>query len=191
MLFKSLFKTGLTTLVVAAGLLSSAAFAHTDEYLDTVVGPNGGQLRMAGAYHFELLLVKDAKAGAASAVKLYLLDHANNPQSVKEAKATVLIVSGKQKAKADLTLAQANLLSGSADYTAAEDLKAVVNVTIKTEHGEVTEQAKFTPFKPVPAKSEHEHGHEHEHGDAHEHGHEHAEDSKHTHEDGHEKGHQH
>lgn len=185
MLFKSLFKTGLTTLVVAAGLLSSTAFAHTDEYLDTVVGPNGGQLRMAGAYHFELVLAKDAKAGVASAVKLYLLDHANNPQPAKEAKATVLIVSGKQKAKADLTLAQANLLSGSADYTAAEDLKAVVNVTIKTEHGEVTEQAKFTPFKPVPAKAEHEYRHEHEHGDAH------AEDSKHTHEDGHEKGHQH
>ncbi len=184
-MFKTLLNTGIKTLVVAAGLLSSAAFAHTDEYLDTVVGPNGGQLRMAGAYHFELVLVKDAKAGAASAVKLYLLDHANNPQSVKEAKATVLIVSGKQKAKADLTLAQANLLSGSADYTAAEDLKAVVNVTIKTEHGEVTEQAKFTPFKPVPAEAEH--GHEHEH----EHGHEHAEDSKHTHEDGHEKGHQH
>lgn len=186
-MFKTLLNTGIKTLVVAAGLLSSAAFAHTDEYLDTVVGPNGGQLRMAGAYHFELLLVKDAKAGAASAVKLYLLDHANNPQPAKEAKATVLIVSGKQKAKADLTLAQANLLSGSADYTAAEDLKAVVNVTIKTEHGEVTEQAKFTPFKPVPAKAEHEH----DHGDAHEHEHEHAEDSKHKHEDGHEKGHQH
>ena len=66
MMFKSLFKTGLTTLVVAAGLLSSAAFAHTDEYLDTVVGPNGGQLRMAGAYHFELVLVKDAKAARAA-----------------------------------------------------------------------------------------------------------------------------
>ena len=57
------------TLVLAAGLLSAAAFAHTDEYLDTVVGPNGGQLRMAGAYHFELLLEKDAKAGAAELVE--------------------------------------------------------------------------------------------------------------------------
>ena len=186
-MFKTLLNTGFKTLVVAAGLLSSAAFAHSDEYLDTVVGPSGGQLRMAGAYHFELVLVKDAKAGTPSAVKLYLLDHANNPQPAKEAKATVLIVSGKQKAKADLTLAQANLLSGSADYTAAEDLKAVVNISIKTEHGEVTEQAKFTPFKPVPAQTEHEH----DHNEAHEHGHEHAEDSKHKHEDGHEKGHQH
>lgn len=153
------------TLLLAAGLLSTAAFAHTDEYLDTVVGPNGGQLRMAGAYHFELVLAKDAKAGAPSPVKLYLLDHGNNPQPAKDAKATVLIVSGKAKAKTELTPQGENLLAGSAAYTAAEDLKAVVNISIKTEHGEITEQAMFTPFKPVPAKAEaeHEHGHEHTH----------------------------
>ncbi len=167
------------TLLLTAGLFSTAAFAHTDEYLDTVVGPNGGQLRMAGAYHFELVLAKDAKAGAPSAVKLYLLDHGNNPQPAKDAKATVLIVSGKAKAKTELTPQGENLLAGSAAYTAAEDLKAVVNISIKTEHGEITEQAMFTPFKPVPAKAEHEHEHEH----SHEHGAEHA------HED--EKGHQH
>lgn len=176
-----MFKPLVKTLVLAAGLLSAAAFAHTDEYLDTVVGPNGGQLRMAGAYHFELVLAKDAKAGAPSAVKLYLLDHGNNPQPAKDAKATVLIVSGKAKAKTELIPQSApqadNLLAGSAAYTAAEDLKAVVNISIKTEHGEVTEQAMFTPFKPVPAKAEaeHEHGHEHE--------------AEHAHED--EKGHKH
>ncbi len=176
-----MFKPLVKTLVLAAGLLSAAAFAHTDEYLDTVVGPNGGQLRMAGAYHFELVLAKDAKAGAPSAVKLYLLDHGNNPQPAKDAKATVLIVSGKAKAKTELIPQSApqadNLLAGSAAYTAAEDLKAVVNISIKTEHGEVTEQAMFTPFKPVPAKAEAEHEHGHEHG------------AEHAHED--EKGHKH
>jgi hypothetical protein len=175
-MLKSLLGSGLKALVLSAGMLSSAAFAHTDEYLDTIVGPNGGQLRMAGVYHLELVLVKDAKAGSASAVKLYLLDHGNNPQPAKAAKGTVLIVSGKEKAKAELSLQQGNFLSGSAAYTAAEDLKAVVNVTITTENGEVTEQAKFTPFKPVPAKTEaekgHDHGHHHDHGDAHQHDHE-------------------
>ncbi len=165
------------TLLLAAGLLSTAAFAHTDEYLDTVVGPNGGQLRMAGAYHFELVLTKDAKAGAPSAVKLYLLDHGNNPQPAKDAKATVLIVSGKAKAKTELLPTGDNLLAGSAAYTAAEDLKAVVNISIKTEHGEITEQAMFTPFKPVPAKADAEHEHGDKHGD------------EHAHED--EKGHKH
>lgn len=180
-MFNTLLNTGIKTLVVAAGLLSNAAFAHTDEYLDTVVGPNGGQLRMAGAYHFELVLVKDAKAGAVSPVKLYLLDHANNPQPAKDAKATVLIVSGKQKAKAELLPQGDNLLAGSATYTASEDLKAVVNISIKTEQGEVTEQAMFTPFKPVPVKAEGELEHGHEHG------HEHS--AEHAHEE--EKGHKH
>ena len=166
-----MFKPLMKTLTIAAALFSSAAFAHSDEYLDTVVGPNGGQLRMAGVYHLELVLVKDAKAGTTSAVKLYLLDHGNNPQPAKDAKATVLMVSGKQKAKAELSLSAANLLTGSADYPAAEDLKAVVNVTITTEHGEVTEQAKFTPFKPVPAKAEGGHDHHHDHGDEHQHDH--------------------
>ncbi len=158
------------TLLLTAGLFSTAAFAHTDEYLDTVVGPNGGQLRMAGAYHFELVLAKGAKAGAPSAVKLYVLDHGNNPQPAKDAKATVLMVSGKTKAKAELLPTGENLLAGSAAYTAAADLKAVVNISIKTDHGEITEQAMFTPFKPVPAKAEaeHEHGHEHGHEQAHE-----------------------
>ncbi|MDZ7871365.1 MAG: hypothetical protein U5L02_19550 [Rheinheimera sp.] len=169
------------TLLLAAGLFSTAAFAHTDEYLDTVVGPNGGQLRMAGAYHFELVLTKDAKAGAPSAVKLYVLDHGNNPQPAKDAKATVLIVSGKAKAKTELLPTGDNLLAGSAAYTAAEDLKAVVNISIKTDHGEITEQAMFTPFKPVPAKAEAEHAHGHEHGDKH--------GDEHAHED--EKGHKH
>ena len=172
-----MLKPFVKTLTIAAALLSTAAFAHTDEYLDTVVGPNGGQLRMAGVYHLEPVLAKDAKAGTASAVKLYLLDHANNPQPAKEAKATVLMVSGKQKAKAELNLSAANLLTGTADYAAAEDLKAVVNVTIKTEHGEATEQAKFTPFKPVPAQAagEHDHatGHEHKDEAKHDHSHHH------------------
>jgi len=31
------------------------ALAQTNEYLDTIDGEHGGQLRMSGAYHFELV----------------------------------------------------------------------------------------------------------------------------------------
>jgi len=47
-------------LVAAASMFSLASptlFAHTDEYLDTQKAPHGGQLRMAGIYHFELVVV--------------------------------------------------------------------------------------------------------------------------------------
>ena len=42
-------------------LAGSSAFAHSDEYLDTQKTPNGGQQRMAGIYHFELVVAKDSK----------------------------------------------------------------------------------------------------------------------------------
>jgi hypothetical protein len=42
-------------------LAGSTALAHTDDFLDTQKAPNGGQQRMAGAYHFELVVAKDSK----------------------------------------------------------------------------------------------------------------------------------
>jgi hypothetical protein len=51
------------TIAVLLGLTfaAGAALAHDDAYLDTQKAPNGGQLRMAGPYHYELVLAKDGK----------------------------------------------------------------------------------------------------------------------------------
>ena len=53
----------MTSIAVLAGLTfaAGAVLAHDDAYLDTQKAPNGGQLRMAGPNHYELVLVKDAK----------------------------------------------------------------------------------------------------------------------------------
>jgi hypothetical protein len=51
-----------TTLALAAAamlLAAGAARAHDDATLDASAAPHGGQLRMAGIYHFELVLVGD------------------------------------------------------------------------------------------------------------------------------------
>lgn len=40
-----------------------------------VRAPHGGQLRMAGAYHIELVLARDARGGKPAPVKVYLSDH--------------------------------------------------------------------------------------------------------------------
>ena len=37
-------------------IFASGTFAHTDEYLDTQIAPHSGQLRMAGAQHYELVV---------------------------------------------------------------------------------------------------------------------------------------
>ena len=52
------------TLIPVASLFAAlftggAALAHTDEYLDSMKAPNGGQLRMAGVYHYELVVTRD------------------------------------------------------------------------------------------------------------------------------------
>lgn len=39
-----------------AVLLATPAFAHDDATLDAMAAPHGGQLRMSGAYHLELVL---------------------------------------------------------------------------------------------------------------------------------------
>ncbi|MES2091726.1 MAG: hypothetical protein V4532_17380, partial [Pseudomonadota bacterium] len=61
------------TLTLSAGLalglaLAPMAQAHDDAYLDTLTAPHGGQLRMAGSSHYELVVVKDSKAAKDNAI---------------------------------------------------------------------------------------------------------------------------
>ena len=51
-------------LFVMSLALTVPAGAHTDEYFESVQAPHGGQLRMTGPYHMELL----AKDGAVPVV---------------------------------------------------------------------------------------------------------------------------
>ncbi|MCC7150704.1 MAG: hypothetical protein IT501_01790, partial [Rubrivivax sp.] len=46
---------------LAMAIASAGAMAHDDATMDKQKAPNGGQLRMAGPYHFELVLAKGAK----------------------------------------------------------------------------------------------------------------------------------
>ena len=69
------------TLILAAAssafmLASQPLLAHSDEYLDTQKAPNGGQLRMAGPYHFELVVSGDNKEAKDSPVVVHVTDHA-------------------------------------------------------------------------------------------------------------------
>ena len=50
-----------TLILAAAALFAVPAFAHDDATLDAMAAPHGGQLRMSGAWHLELVLAKDAR----------------------------------------------------------------------------------------------------------------------------------
>jgi hypothetical protein len=136
-------------LALSLGLLAAtpAALAHDDATLDAMATPHGGQLRMAGAQHLELLLVSNSPAAKDNPVLLYLSDHAGTPLAAQGAKATVTLLSGKDKLSVTLAPAGGNLLKGTARYASNPGIKAVVSLNMP---GEDAVQARFTPLAPRP-----------------------------------------
>ena len=134
--------------LLAAVFASSAALAHTDDYLDTQKHANGGQMRMAGALHFELVVAKDNKAAKESAITIYVTDHDDAKMPTAGAKGTVTLLSGKDKSTVTLTPDGDNRLKGSGKYASTPDLKAIVSISLA---GKPAEQARFTPLAGLPA----------------------------------------
>ncbi len=144
MKFRKILST--TLAATAAGLFALAsinAMAHTDEYLDTQQAPNGGQLRMAGMYHFELVVARDSREAKSNPVTVFVTDHAGTKVSTAGAKGTVTILAGKTKAAVNLTPDGDNRLKGSGIYASTPDMKAIVSITLPDKS---PEQARFTPL---------------------------------------------
>lgn len=135
-------------LALALGLATPAAFAHTDEYLDTQATANGGQMRMAGAYHFELVVVKNSAEVKENPVVIFVTDHAGTKIATTGASGTATLLAGKVKATVTLAPDGDNRLKGMAKYASTPDMKAVVSITLA---GKPAEQARFTPLAAANA----------------------------------------
>ncbi|MDZ5461483.1 hypothetical protein [Azohydromonas lata] len=134
----------LPSLIAALALaLGGAAFAHDDATLDKMKAANGGQLRAAGAQHYELVVAPPGSKGEALPVAVYVTDHAGAKVPVAGASGNVTVLSGGQKATIALQPAGDNLLKGSGAYVPGHDLKAIVSVTLP---GQPAGQARFEPF---------------------------------------------
>ena len=120
---------------------AGAASAHADEYLDTVKAPNGGQLRMAGMYHYELV-IKPTGKGNTNDVLVYVTDHGDQQVETKGASGTATILAGS-KASVVLKPEGKNLMKGSGNFGLTPNLKAVVSIVMP---GQPAEQARFTPL---------------------------------------------
>lgn len=145
-----LMRNMMLCLPLALGLgFAGGVHAHSDEYLETVKAPNGGQLRMAGAYHYELV-IKPASGGTTD-VLVYVTGHDDAPVDVKGTTGTVTVLS---KGKSTITLKPdgKNLMRGTGTFEHTPALKAVVSITLP---GEQAEQARFAPF----AKAQQGHKH--------------------------------
>ncbi|MDP2827439.1 MAG: hypothetical protein Q8O37_02410 [Sulfuricellaceae bacterium] len=133
--------------ILAAALFgSTSAFAHTDEYLDAQKAPNGGQLRMAGVHHFELVVAKNSPDAKDQPVMVYLSGHDGRQVSSTGASGSATILSGKQKTKITLQPDGDNRLKGTGKYASTPDMKVIVSIALP---GKTAEQAKFTPLAPI------------------------------------------
>lgn len=135
----------LTTLTLAIN--ATPALAHDDATLDAMKSANGGQLRMAGIYHFELVVAKDAKTAKENPVLVYVTDHVGNKIATAGASGTATLLAGKQKASVTLKPDGDNRLKGVASYAATPGMKVVLAITLP---GQPPEQARFTPLAGAP-----------------------------------------
>ncbi len=120
------------------------AHAHDDATLDSMQTPHGGQVRMAGPLHLELVLDKHGSEVKERAVTLYLSDHADQAVPAKGATGSITLLMGKDKVSAPLKAEGDNRLAARLRYAAVPGIKAVVTVTLP---GQQAQQARFTPVR--------------------------------------------
>jgi hypothetical protein len=102
-----------------------AASAHSNEYLMTITGEHGGMVRMADAYHFEVV------AGDGE-VHVWVTDHGGTSQSTAGASGSATILTGKNKMSVKLAPQGENeLLGKDAKIKLDKHSKIVLAVTMK------------------------------------------------------------
>jgi hypothetical protein len=122
-------------LFIAAALFAQGALAHDEATLDAMTAPHGGQIRMAGPYHYELVVQPNA-------VAVYVTDHAGAAVPTRGASGTATVLAGKAKATVPLQAAGDNTMKGSGSFVTAPDMKVVVTISFP---GMGPEVARFTP----------------------------------------------
>lgn len=142
-------KTILTATVAAAlALCAPLALAHDDAAIATLKAPNGGQLRAAAEFHFELVVAPVRTDAKPAPVVVHVTDHAGAKVATTGASGTVTILAGAQKATVALQPDGDNRLKGSGSYKSDPDMKVIVAITMA---GKTVQQARFTPLAKVAA----------------------------------------
>jgi len=124
--------------------LALSAGAHTDEYFESVQAPHGGQLRMTGPYHMELL----AKDGE---LTVYVTDHADNIISVDGGLAKATVETGSNRAQVHLHPIGGNVLKGTGSFSLTPSTVVIVFMKLPNQDGYA---ARFMPLKPKGEQGE-------------------------------------
>ncbi len=116
--------------------LHSLVMAHTDDYVDKMQAPHGGQVRMAGALHLELV-VKPRE------VTVYVTDHSQKAISTRGATGTATVIVGETDTPLTLTPAGENALRGSGVFAIKPEMRVTLSVTLP---GQDRAEASFAPL---------------------------------------------
>ena len=152
-------KSILVAALFAALTISQPVLAHTDESLDAMPSPHGGQVRAAGPYHLELV----AKDGE---LVLHVTDHLNNGINTSGGEGKANIQQGKAGGKTTVKLepSESNMLTGRGEFQLTPETVIVVFVKLPEQDPYA---AKFAPLKPKSIgkgkKAGGDHGHSHQH----------------------------
>ena len=149
-------KSIIAAVLAAPLIMFQPVWAHTDEQLDIMLSPHGGQVRAAGPYHLELV----AKDGE---LVLHVTDHAG--QEIKtdggEGKANIQQDKAGSKITVKLEPSQQNMFTGSGEFQINPETVIVVFVKLLEQDAY---GARFTPLKPksVGAEKKSAEGHDHD-----------------------------
>ncbi|MDP3653547.1 MAG: hypothetical protein Q8R67_17905 [Rhodoferax sp.] len=143
---------------VALGLWVGAGYAHAhgdDMHAEASKAAHGGQVQVAGANHFELVVAKTGKDADANPVVVYLTDGSGKKLPSAGASGTATLLTGKDKSMLTLSPDGDNRMKGMGSYASAPGMKAIVSITFP---GKSAEQARFTPLAaPSDGHSDHKH----------------------------------
>jgi hypothetical protein len=136
-----------------AASVATPALAHDEATLDAMASAHGGQLRMAGIYHFELVVAPATVAGQGVPVQVYVTDHLGQKISTAQASGSVSFLSGKTRTQVSLSPQGDNALVGTLAQAPKHGTQALVSIA--PEPGQAPLQAKFTRLLAKPVAGAH------------------------------------
>ena len=149
-------KSIIAAVLAAPLIIFQPVWAHTDESLDAMPSPHGGQVRAAGPYHLELVAMDGE-------LVLRVTDHAGQDINADggEGKANIQQDKTGSKITVKLEPSQQNMLKGSGEFRINPETVIVVFVKLPDQDAYA---ARFTPLKPksVGAGKKSAEGHDHD-----------------------------
>jgi hypothetical protein len=140
----SMTNTMIALALSATLAMTPSAWAHTDEFFESVEAPHGGQLRMTGPFHLELV----AKEGE---LTVYVTDHADTKISVDGGLAKATVETGQTRTQVHLHPVGDNMLKGSGIFSLMPNTVVIVFMKLPNHDAH---SARFMPLKPKADPSE-------------------------------------